>query len=700
MKRWIGWVLWSLASLIFTAGAQAGDLDQTEIARRFPPPFKVAAKLADVPAWPLSSELTPNSGPVGYVFESIDLAPIPGFEGTPFNLLVAIDAQGNFMSVAVLRQHEPVFLSGLGIVPLNDFVAQYAGKNIKQRITISNVYGERNRANTDSGRVVLDGVTKATASIHIINQTVLASALAVARVRLGLATPSQRSAAEVRTELFESKDFATLLKDGDIVHRQWTNAEIETLFAGSEGSGLDPIALSEPGAAFVDLYVAYLNAPSIGRALLGDAEYKKMMGRLSPGQSAYWLASTGRQRLFDENFVRGTVPARLTLSQDNVPLEARDADLELSPPTGAPAFASMLILKTPDLSGLDPGRAINIGLDVVREKGQVYPTRISQTLNLAYTAPERYFFYPPTPLPEWLVAWGARWPELAAISAALILLSVALARPRWLSINKRRLAVFRLGFLAFTLIFIGWYAQGQLSIVQLTGAVKTLAAGQGLASFLYDPVSLLLIAFTLVSFFIWGRGTFCGWLCPFGALQEFLALLAQRLHIKTKRLPASLEVALERGRYVLLLALLIAAAFAPQLAESLVEVEPFKTSITLGFDRSWPFVAWAVGLLLLSAVYYKFFCRFVCPLGAAITFGGRLRRWDWLPRRKECGKPCQTCKSRCEYDAIARDGHIIYDRCFQCLDCVGIYHDDQRCAPLIFHARKGRDFPLPRPAKE
>jgi NosR/NirI family nitrous oxide reductase transcriptional regulator len=388
------------------------------------------------------SELTPNSGPVAYVFESIDLAPIPGFEGTPFNLLIAIDAQGNFISVEVLRQHEPVFLSGLGMGPLNDFVAQYTGKNIKQRITISNVYGERNRVNTDSGRVVLDGVTKATASIHIVNQTVLASALAVARVQLGLSTPGERIPAEVRSDIFEKKDFATLLKDGDIVHRRWTNAEVEALFSNSEGSGLDPIALSEPGADFVDLYVAYLNAPTIGKALLGEAEYKKLIGRLSPGQSAYWIASSGRHALFDEDFVRGTVPARLTLSQDSVPLEARDADLELSRPAGAPDFTSMLILKTPDLSGLDPGRAISIGLDVVREKGQVYPTRFRHTLTLDYAPPTAYFIYPPTPLPAWLVTWGARWPELAAIGVALILLSVMLAKPRWISVNPRRMQAF------------------------------------------------------------------------------------------------------------------------------------------------------------------------------------------------------------------------------------------------------------------
>lgn len=110
----------------------------------------------------------------------------------------------------------------------------------------------------------------------------------------------------------------------------------------------------------------------------------------------------------------------------------------------------------------------------------------------------------------------------------------------------------------------------------------------------------------------------------------------------------------------------------------------------VGFDRSGPFVAYALALLLLNAVYYKFFCRFLCPLGATITLGGNLRLPAWLKRRAECGQPCQTCRHRCAYDAIEPKGTIDYDNCFQCLDCVGIYHDDQRCAPLILHRRKGR----------
>ena len=98
--------------------AQAGELSQEDIARRFPPPLRVAAQPSDLPVWPISSELRPDDGPIAYVFESVDFAPIPGFEGTPINLLVAIDGSGKFIDVALLRQHEPVFLGGLGEEPL------------------------------------------------------------------------------------------------------------------------------------------------------------------------------------------------------------------------------------------------------------------------------------------------------------------------------------------------------------------------------------------------------------------------------------------------------------------------------------------------------------------------------------------------------------------------------------------------------
>jgi NosR/NirI family nitrous oxide reductase transcriptional regulator len=683
---------------LFMQPALAGDMTLESLSSRFPPPLHVQPKLSDIPAWPITSELEPEGGPIAYVFESIDLAPIPGFEGTPMNLLVAIDRKGNFIDVAVLRQHEPVFLSGLGEVPLNEFVRQYVGKNLRQDFTVASAYGNA-KAGAGDNRVVLDGVTKATASVRIVNQSVLAAGLAVARSKLGFADPGSRGPpAELRGDIAETLDFATLVERGLIGTLRVTHAEAEKLFAGSEGEGVDDDALANPDGTLIELYVGYLNLPTVGRTILGEARYGDLMKKLEPGQHALWVASTGRDRLLDDSFVPGTAPPKLQLTQGGYPAEMRDLVFDHPAPAGAPEFNSSGVFRVYAASNLDPAQTMQLTLTLTRAKGIMLPRITNKSVSVDYTLPDRYFVYPPKPLPEWLIAWQGRWPDLALIGAALVLLSIVLAKPQWMARDPRRLLWFRSSFLLFTLVFIGWYAQGQLSIVQITGAIKTLMAGQNLASFLYDPVSLLIIAFTLVSFFIWGRGTFCGWLCPFGALQEFVAMAARKLRVPQIRLPAKLARVLDRGRYVILLVLVGSAAFAPDLAGTLVEVEPFKTAITVGFDRTWPYVAWAVGLLLAGAFSYKFFCRFVCPLGAAMVLGGKLRRFDWLARRAECGKPCQTCRHRCEYDAIDRSGEIRYDDCFQCLDCVGIHADAKRCAPLLLYARKGRTvkpFPIP-----
>ncbi len=691
-RRLLRRVASGVALLLASLGlpVQAGDLSHADIARRFQPPLHVGDKLRDIPAWPITSELEPEAGPVAYAFESIDLAPIPGFEGTPMNLLVSIDRKGNFMDVALLRQHEPVFLSGLGEGPLRDFLAQYANKSLKQEITVSSLYGNT-RAGASGNRVVLDGVSKATASVRIVNQTVLTSALAVARARLGFAAPAEKGPlAEVKTDVFERRSFAELLASGAIGRLHLSHADVEQRFAGSDGAGVDAEALARPDETFIDLYVAYLNAPTIGRAILGDTGHADLMRRLEPGQHAWWVASAGRDAYIDEDFTRGTVPARLAFSQGGAPVELRDLDLSPRPPEGAPPLNAALVLRVPPMSGIDPASPVRFELTLTRARGSMLPVLTQRSVSLDYQAPEALFFRPPAPLPDWLIAWKERGVELGIIAAALALLSVVLARPRWISVSARRLKVFRLAFLAFTLGYIGWYAQGQLSIVQITGAIKSLVAGAGLKSFLYDPVSLLLIAFTLVSFVVWGRGTFCGWLCPFGALQEFAALLARALRLPERKLPARLAGVLDRGRFVILAGLAALAAFAPSWAEKGVEVEPFKTAITVGFDRSAPFVAYALILLALGGLYYKFFCRYLCPLGAAMALGGRLRLLDWLPRRNECGQPCQTCRHRCAYDAIEKSGAIRYERCFQCLDCVGIYHDAGRCAPIMLLRKKDR----------
>jgi NosR/NirI family transcriptional regulator, nitrous oxide reductase regulator len=234
--------------------------------------------------------------------------------------------------------------------------------------------------------------------------------------------------------------------------------------------------------------------------------------------------------------------------------------------------------------------------------------------------------------------------------------------------------------------------------VNLTGLLQALRDGRELSFFLYDPMSLSLWAFVLVSLLVWGRGTFCGWLCPFGALQEFIGKAARLLRLPQLRVRRAVDARLRLLKYVALAAILASVFVAPAWTDALVEAEPFKTAITLSFLRSWPFVLYAGGLLLASAVVYKFFCRYLCPFGAGLAVLGRFRLFDWLPRRKECGKPCQTCRHRCEYDAIRADGRIRYDDCFQCMDCVVIHQSHALCAPLILQSKRARVIPIHSPS--
>ena len=71
-----------------------------------------------------------------------------------------------------------------------------------------------------------------------------------------------------------------------------------------------------------------------------------------------------------------------------------------------------------------------------------------------------------------------------------------------------------------------------------------------------------------------------------------------------------------------------------------------------------------------------------------MAVGGLLRLRRWIPRRTDCGSPCQACKVRCHYNAIEKDGRIAYSECFQCLECVSIHDDPKQCVPLILHDRR------------
>lgn len=686
------WVL-TLSTLL-----HAGVMSKEDMIKAFPSPYVVGDKDPDLPIWPIYQQISTDTPLVAYAFESIDLAAVPGFAGIPYNLLVAIDPNGTFIDVRVLSHHEPVFLEGLGEKPLIDFAKQYTGISLMQNVKID---AKSAKATGNTANAYIDGVTKATASVRIFNQSVLAASLKVAREKLGFAKGRDPDLiARLDMEKFESMSWDQLLEEGLIERFHFTNADIEKQFIDSAGEGLDEEALESPQETFIELYVANLTVPSVGRNLLLPKSWEYLNESINTHDQVVLVLGQGRYSFVGEDFVRGKIPERLSLHQAELPIEIRDFDLS----DRLDLFELEYQLKLPEAlqeyewkafhvlaqSGLDPAYPAEFELHVNRQKGMLFPENINRTLDVKTVMPDDYYIEAESDNKTWHSLWAGRTTDIVILLIGLTILTVVLIRYSLLTKGQQHLKWFRPLYMVYTLVFIGWYAQGQLSIVNITGILQAWLAGRSLEFFLYDPMTVILWAYIGLTFFFWGRGTFCGWLCPFGALQELIGKVMAFAKLPQLKISAKLDARLKWLKYVVLLFILVVAVVSVPLTGTVVEIEPFKTSITLIFDRSWPFVLWAVVLLALSLFVYKGYCRYICPLGAGMAVFGKLRFYKWLPRREECGSPCQLCNKKCEYQAIEPSGKIDYDECFQCLDCVVIYDDDKQCVPLIVEKRGGR----------
>jgi polyferredoxin/Na+-translocating ferredoxin:NAD+ oxidoreductase RnfG subunit len=284
--------------------------------------------------------------------------------------------------------------------------------------------------------------------------------------------------------------------------------------------------------------------------------------------------------------------------------------------------------------------------------------------------------------PFWASVWRERWWQVVVLCVALGILTLILLFQDWLTRRPKLLKVIRTGFLLFTLFFIGWYTLAQLSIIHVLTFINALLHQFTWEVFLVDPLIFILWGFVALTLLLWGRGVYCGWLCPFGALQELISKIARRFRIPEVTIPDVVHERLTALKYVIFVVLLGLSLQSIGYAARAAEVEPFKTAIVMHFNRGGVFLAYALALLLINVFNRKFFCKYLCPLGAALAIPAPLRIFDWLRRRKECGRPCQICARQCEVQAIRPTGEINPNECHYCLDCQVTYWDDHSCPPL------------------
>jgi len=445
---------------------------------------------------------------------------------------------------------------------------------------------------------------------------------------------------------------------------------------------------------FADIYFAQVDIPTVGKNLLGDAEYEWLKKSLKPGEHAVILMGNGYS-FKGSGYVRGAIFDRIQVLQGDSNIAFRDLDhtrvTDLYIP-GAPTFKEMSMFIIREHEKFNPGEDWQLELLVRRQTGPL--DSIFTTFKGEYSTLEQYIDRPVVE-PELTLTqqvWQDRQVEVVILAIAMTLLVLTLFFQDVLVRHPTFMHNFRHIFLVFTVVFIGWSWGGQLSVVNVFTFLQAFMSDFSWDLFLLDPIIFTLWIAAAVTIIIWGRAVYCGWLCPFGALQELINHVARMLKIKQFELPFAVHERLWAIKYLILLALFGISLESLATAEQFAEVEPFKTTFLLKFDRTWPFVTYAAFLLIINIFTRKFFCRYLCPLGAALSVPNGARLFSWLKRRNECGDPCKTCAKECEIQAIYPDGTINMRECHYCLDCQMTYFNDEKCPPLKKMARKKQQY--------
>ncbi|MEO7954676.1 MAG: 4Fe-4S binding protein, partial [Polaromonas sp.] len=296
----------------------------------------------------------------------------------------------------------------------------------------------------------------------------------------------------------------------------------------------------------------------------------------------------------------------------------------------------------------------------------------------------------------WVRIWKSRAVEIALFIVLLVAVGVVYAlreRLTRLSTHKNKWPVnaFKYTAWALSIGFVGFGALAQPSITQVLTWFHALLFQWTWSLFLSDPFIFLFWVFIIITVFLFGRGLFCGWMCPFGSLSEAIYKVARKIGFKRfqTQVPQRWHDRLKWLKYIIFFGLITVSMFSMGLAEKLSEVEPFKTTFLVGIqNRAWPYGLFVAAILGVSIFIERPYCKYVCPLGASLAMPSTFR-WFGLKRKQDCNS-CKACAVGCGAQAIDADGRIDHRECLHCLDCMILYTDTKGCPPLA-KERKRRE---------
>lgn len=615
---------------------------------------------------------------LGYVMLSTDITDTPAYSGKPVVTLIGLDIQGKFVGVKILKHSEPILLLGIPESTLLKFNQQYIGKSVADTIEVG-------PSRPAEGVLGVDAISGATVTVIVQNQVMMASGKAVAR-QVGILAPTVREPANFKVQN-KKMSWQELVKQGSV----------QKLLVQTEQVGL-PHATTP----FIELWFGDLNHPDVGISILGETSYQNLRSQLKENEHAIFIIrSDGIESFKGSGFVRGGMYDRIQVKQGTDSFTFRDLDylnLYGISAQGAPRFneSAIFIIRSSAFSPAYPWKLTFLGNRVDRATGTRSFANFEQGIWLA----DDLLIGGRPEVKEADAAWVGIWKSRAVSISLFVLLLVSVLvvyayretlTRRSTHKNKWPVNIFKYSAWLLSIVFVGFGVMAQPSITQVLTWFHSVLFQWTWSLFLSDPFIFVFWIFIIVSVFLFGRGLFCGWLCPFGSLSEALYKIAGKVGLKRfqTHVPRAIHDKLKWLKYAVFFGLLGVSMFSLGLAEMLAEVEPFKTTFLVGIsNRAWPYGLFVCSILGISLFIERPYCKYICPLGAALAVPSTFR-WFGLKRKQECNS-CKACAVGCGSLAIDQHGRIDHRECLHCLDCMVLYTEPHACPPLA-KERKQRE---------